>query len=220
MGRAKEIKISVIEPTVANNFIRATHYSHKVVPNSQLHFGAYLDGVLHGVMQFGPGINKKATINLVSGTKWNEFIELNRLAFDSKLPKNSESRCIAIALKLIRKNAPHIKWVLSFADGTQCGDGTIYRAAGFKLVGIVKNTSLRVEPGTGRKLHVIQAHHLKISKEFRAWPAIVGYQLKYIYLLDPTCKLTVPVLPYSAIDEMGAGMYLGQKITLSERQTV
>jgi hypothetical protein len=73
-------------------------------------------------------------IDLVHGTKWNEFIELNRMAFSEFLPKNSESRAIAIAIKLIKKKAPHIKWIISFADGTQCGDGTIYRAAGFDLL--------------------------------------------------------------------------------------
>lgn len=28
----------------------------------------------------------------------------------------------------------------------------------------------------------------------------------------------VPILPFSKIDEMGAGMYKGEKITLAERQ--
>ena len=37
-------------------------------------------------------------------------------------------------------------------------------------------------------------------------------------LLDKTCKITVPILPFSKIDEMGAGMYKGEKITVKERQ--
>ena len=45
-----------------------------------------------------------------------------------------------------------------------------------------------------------------------------GNQLKYIYLIDKTCKITVPILPFSKIDEMGAGMYKGEKISLSERK--
>jgi hypothetical protein len=134
------------------------------------------------------------------------------------LPKYSESRCIAISIKLIKKNAPHIKWVISFADGTQCGDGTIYRASGFKLVNIVENTSLRIDPKNGELIHIIQAHHLKISNDFRKWEAIKGKQLKYIYLIDKTCKITVPILPFSKIDEMGAGMYKGKKITLADRK--
>jgi len=218
MGRAKEILVKVIPSKVANEFVKKHHYSGKVVPNSTLHFGCFLDGKLHGVMSYGPSINKKGTINLVEGTGWNEFIELNRMAFDEYLPKYSESRCIAISIKLIKKNAPHIKWVISFADGTQCGDGTIYRASGFSLVGLVDNSSLRINPKTGEQIHIIQAHHLKISSEFRKWEPILGKQLKYIYLIDKTCKITVPILPFSKIDEMGAGMYKGKKITLLERK--
>ena len=218
MGRAKEILVKVISSKVANEFVKLNHYSGKVVPNSTLHFGCFLDDKLHGVMSYGPSINKKGTINLVEGTGWNEFIELNRMAFDEYLPKYSESRCIAISIKLIKKNAPQIKWIISFADGTQCGDGTIYRASGFSLVGIVENMSLRINPKTGETIHVIQAHHLKISTEFRNWKQFEGKQLKYIFLIDKKCKINVPILPFSKIDEMGAGMYKGNKITLAERQ--
>ena len=49
---------------------------------------------------------------------------------------------------------------------------------------------------------------------------IEGHQLKYIYLIDKTCKITVPILPFSKIDEMGAGMYKGEKITLQERKVI
>ena len=218
MGRAKEIIVKVIPAKIANEFVKKHHYSGKVVPNSTLHFGCFLDNKLHGVMQYGPSINKKGTINLVEGTGWNEFIELNRMAFDDYLPKYSESRCIAISIKLIKKNAPQIKWIISFADGTQCGDGTIYRASGFKLVGIVDNTALRMNPETGDAMHVIQAHHLKMSSEFRNWKPFKGKKLKYIYLIDKSMNISKEILPFSKIDEMGAGMYKGQKITLSERQ--
>tara|TARA_R110000803_G_C11900765_1_gene312069 strand:+ start:252 stop:896 length:645 start_codon:yes stop_codon:yes gene_type:complete len=213
MGRAKDIIVKVIPAKIANEFVKKTHYSGKVVPNSKLHFGCFLDNKLHGVMSYGSSINKKGTINLVLGTKWNGFIELNRMAFDDYLPKYSESRCIAISMRLLKNNAPHIKWVISFADGTQCGDGTIYRASGFKLVGIAKNTALRINPKTNEPMHVIQAHHLKISTEFRKWKAYEGYQLKYIYFIDKSLEkdLTKPVLPFSKIKEIGAGMYKGVK---------
>tara|TARA_R110002051_G_scaffold103198_1_gene174965 strand:- start:26224 stop:26901 length:678 start_codon:yes stop_codon:yes gene_type:complete len=220
VGRAKEIILRVLNSKVANEFVKKNHYSGKVVPNSTLHFGCFLDDELHGVMSFGPSINKKGTINLVKETGWNEFIELNRMAFDSFLPKYSESRCISVAVKLIKKNAPHIKWIISFADGTQCGDGTIYRASGFKLVGITENTALKINPETNLPMHVIQAHHLKKSIEFRKWKAYEGYQLKYIYFIDKKMEsnLTKPIIPFSEIDNYGAGMYKGKKITLKERQ--
>lgn len=218
MGRAKEIIVKVIPSNIANTFVRRVHYSHKVVANSQVHFGAFLDGHLHGVMSFGASINKAGTINLVEGTGWNEFIELNRMAFDDYLPPNSESRCISIAIKLLKKNAPHIKWVVSFADGTQCGDGTIYRASGFVLTDIRENDALRVNPATGEKTHKITAYHQKI-KDFKNWDALKGYQLRYIYFIDKTCKerLTVPIIPFTEIDKIGAGMYKGKKVSRAER---
>ena len=142
MGRCKEIILKVIPASVANPFVRKHHYSGKVVNNSQLHFGAFLDGKLHGVMSFGPSMDKKKVIGLVADTGWNEFVELNRMAFDDYLPRNSESYCIGRALRMIKKQAPQIKWVISFADGTQCGDGTIYRASNFILTGINKNKTI------------------------------------------------------------------------------
>ena len=53
MGRsAKEIEIKVIPSKIANSFIKKHHYSGKVVNNSKLHFGAFLDNQLHGVLSF------------------------------------------------------------------------------------------------------------------------------------------------------------------------
>lgn len=40
-----------------------------------------------------------------------------------------------------------------------------------------------------------------------------------MYFIDKSCKdkLTVPELPFSKIDEMGAGMYKGENVTRAER---
>jgi hypothetical protein len=52
------------------------------------------------------------------------------------------------------------------------------------------------------------------------WEILEGNQLRYIYLIDKTCKITVPILPFSKIDEMGAGMYKGKKVSLQERKEI
>jgi len=220
MGRAKEIIVKIINSKVANEFVRKTHYSGKVVPNSTLHFGCFLDDKLHGVMSYGPSLKKSGVISLVNGTKWNGFIELNRMAFDNYLPKYSESRCIAISIKLLKKHAPHIDWVLSFSDGTQCGDGTIYRASGFKLIGIKKNTQIRINPIDGKPMQSMQAFHLGLTKEFSGWEKLTGFQLRYILFIDKRKEkdLTVSVIEFNEIDKQGAGMYKGEKITLQERR--
>lgn len=220
MATAKDIVIKPIKAAAANALIKKVHYSGKVVANSILHFGVFLDGTLEGVMSFGSPINKKGTIKAVRDTAWNGMLELNRMAFTDKLPRNSESRALAIAFKLIKKHYPHIEWVVSFSDGTQCGDGTIYRASGFVLTDIRESDALRINPKTGEVVHVIQAHHLMITKEWRNWEATKGYQFRYIYFLNPAAKqrLTCSIIPFSKIDEIGAGMYKGVKVSLHDRR--
>lgn len=244
MGRAKELVMRVLPSSVANPFIKAHHYSGKVVSNSKLHFGVFLDGELHGVMSYGPSLDKSKLIGLVADTGWNEFLELNRMAFDSYLPRNSESRAISMSIRLIRRYAPQIKWIVSFADACSCGDGTIYRASNFVLTGIKENANLAVLPD-GTRVHKMTlasnptvprkelgglsffdvtggTYNFKKYLDYVGATPIPGYQLCYVYFIDPACRkrLTVPEIPFSRIDELGAGMYKGEKITQAARHAI
>lgn len=233
---------------------------------------------LIGVAQFGPPMDRSKLIGLVRDTPWNGMLELNRLAIIDATPRNTESRFLSVCFRLIRANAPHVQWIVSFADGTQCGDGTIYRAAGFVLTGIKRNTQIWEMPdglrvaetvfmdgangggklkeryqkpegmprgqwlrslGTERFTRIVATDTRRIGRsrllskttmskannirngggeasmrpfvEAGARP-LPGFQLRYLYFIDPTARarLTVPVLPFSEIDRLGAGMYLGQ----------
>lgn len=209
---AKDIIVKPISSQDAARIVKSCHYSGKVVPNSQLHFGVFLNGKCGGAMQFGPSMRKDLIAPLVANTKWNGFIELNRMAFADWLPRNSESRAISVALRLIRKAYPHIEWVVSFADGTQCGDGTIYRASGFVLTAIKKNSEMVICPKTGAVMATMAAYHKGHAAEISTWERLQGYMLRYIYFLNPAARqrLTVPELPYSEIQRRGAGMYRGK----------
>ena len=226
MGRAKEIILKVIPSKIAVPFVKAHHYSGTVVNNSKLHFGAFLDGKLHGILSYGSSMDKNKIIGLVKGTEWNEFLELNRMAFDEYLPRNSESYCIGKSIRLIKKNAPQIKWIISFADGCSCGDGTIYRASNFVLTGIKRNENICILPD-GRKIHKMSLEgaggntprkelggksYLEVTQgkycfkkyvEAAGGKILDGYQLRYIYFIDKSYreKLTVPEIPFSRIDE-------------------
>lgn len=211
MASAKEIIVKPIKSKFANDFVKKHHYSGKVV-NSQLHFGCFLNGVLGGVMSFGPSLDKRHIVGLVKNTPFYDFLELNRMAFSDLLPRNSESRCLSVAMKLIKKNYPNIKWIISFADGCQCGDGTIYRASGFLLTGIKKNKTMLVnEKGDIRADLYFNLNNLRDLK--KTYKPLDGFMLRYIYFLDKSKEkdLTVPILPYSAIDKYGARMYKGVK---------
>jgi len=227
---AKKVQVKSLKPRIARQFISKWHYSGKPYPKSRLHLGAFLDGRLVGVMQFGDPLDRSKVIGLVSGTKWHDMLELNRMAMIDDTPKNTESRFISVSMKLIKKHYPKIEWILSFSDGCRCGDGTIYRASGFVLTNIKKNSGIYEYKGevfttvgintssamrskfsamTGKKISTAQ-DMMKVGAT-----RLDGYQLRYIYFLNPEARqrLTVPEIPFSKIDEMGAGMYRGEKVT-------
>jgi hypothetical protein len=232
---AKDLLVKPISSREANELIKKLHYSGKVVNNSQLHMGVFYAGKLEGCLQFGPSLDKRKIQGLVKDTPWNGFLELNRMAFSDVLPKNSESRAIGVAMRLLKKHAPHLEWVISFADATQCGDGTIYRASGFKLTAVKQNghlaklpdgsvihdmtlksnpTSPRPELG-GKSFFDVTGGKFDWNAYLRAagGEVIPGFQLRYIYFLKPEAatRLAVPILPFSAIDDAGARMYLGSR---------
>ena len=152
MTSAKDIIVKPIKSTVANSFVRKNHYSKKIAATSSLNFGIFFNNILVGAAQFGRPIDKYLHINIVKNTGWNEFLELNRLVILDVTPKNTESRAISIMMKLIKKHYPNIKWIISFADACQCGDGTIYRASGFKLLKINNSSGLYKLPD-GSTIH-------------------------------------------------------------------
>ena len=210
------------------------HYSGKVVQNSGLHLGVFYAGQLEGAMQFGPPLDKRKMLGLVEGTQWHQMIELNRMGFSEALPRNSESRALGVAFRMFKKHKPDLKWIVSFADGIQCGDGAIYRASGFLLTKIKVNKDLLRLPG-GRIVHsmtlksspnaIIPEVGQSFSQISRGSSSLVrfikatnaevlsGVHLRYVKFLDSTwlARLTVPVIPFEHIPDE-CRMYRGDKI--------
>lgn len=137
------------------------------------------------------------------------MLELNRMAFSDGLPRNNDgNRCMAVAFRLIKKHYPHIEWILSFSDGTQCGDGTIYRASGFVLTQIKEYTSMAKPAGERfSRTSLTDGRSKKVQSEAKSmldgffgggasmkpyadagWKPIEGYQLRYIYFLNESTK--------------------------------
>ena len=56
-------------------------------------------------------------------------------------------------------------------------------------------------------------YSIKKWKKLSGAELVKGYQLRYIYFIDKSYKdkLTVPIIPFSKINELGIGMYKGKK---------
>ncbi len=212
----KDIVIKSIDSKSARRIVELYHYSGKSTQNSQIHFGAFLNERLEGVMQFGPSIDKRRMADNL-GVGFNETLELNRMAFSDRLPKNSESRSLAIGLKILKKTYPHLRVIVSFADACQCGDGTIYRASGFKLHSYKINKSLLKMPdGTivadkalNNSIFKNGKRGTAIAKEAGAKP-IEGYQMKYLYFFDKELEKKFKFVNFKDIPE-SVRMYKGKK---------
>ena len=81
-------------------------------------------------------------------------------------------------------------------------------------------TSPRRELG-GRSYYDVTGGKFNFKKYVEAvnGQVLQGFQLRYVYFIDKNTRkrLTVPEIPFSKIDEMGAGMYKGEKVTQHER---
>ena len=236
---AKSLELRPIAPSVCRAVVAKHHYSGTYPRNAQVNLGVYWGGVLEGGIMFNPPMDRRKVLGLVRDTEWSGVLELGRMAFSPKLPRNAESRALAVALRLLRKHRPSLEWVLSFADACQSGDGGIYRACGFWLTGINTDSQLwelpeHLVPLTGKRVvhrvtvqdksnplsrHILSAtkgKNLQMAEYTRRFGGRIlqGAQMRYIYPMVPGIRerLTVPIIPYSEIERRGLRMYRGQRL--------
>lgn len=197
-----------IDRRVARFIIRARHYSGRVVQNSTLHLGVFIDGMQVGVLQFGYALNPSSCARIVTGTKNDQYLELNRMWLSDAAPRNSESRSIAYAARYIRRTRPRVMWIQSFADERCGGLGVVYQAAGFDYVGCHVSQFYELD---GQIFHKITATAKRgkgctaeeMLRERRCDVVVHEYrQFRYIRFLAPWWKhrLRLPVLPFPKRD--------------------
>ncbi len=232
---ARDLVVRPIDQALARRTIERLHYSGTTVRNSSVHLGVYAGASLEGAIQLGPPLDREKVLPLVRGSEWDSMLELNRLAFSDALPPNAESRALGVVFRLLRKHRPSLRWVLSFADATQCGDGTIYRASGFVLTAIKRSENIARIPGVGvihkmtlesgparKRADLGGRSYFEITGgryDFRGFVAALGgevlpgYQFRYLRFVDPAWadRLAVPVIPFRDIPPE-ARMLRGQRV--------
>jgi hypothetical protein len=192
-----------IPAATARSVIEAFHYSGRVVNNSYLHLGIYIDGAFSGVLSFGYMLNPARAGRIVEGTTQGQYLELNRMWLEDAAPRNSESRAISYAIKYIRRACPGVAWIQSFADERCGGLGVVYQAANFLYLGCHKTTFYSLD---GEMYHeMLLTAHAKggqrgvfLRANINRAGKMTLRQFRYIYFLkrDWMKRLNLPVLPY------------------------
>jgi hypothetical protein len=113
--------------------------------------------------------------------------ELRRFVLTDECPRNSESRLLAVMLRMLKKRG--VQRVLSYADPSEGHTGVIYKATGFKLLGQTskrKHVMWKGKKYPDRNIH--QTHfpyHQELRQALETGEATrVEVQGKFIYVKD------------------------------------
>lgn len=90
-------------------------------------FGAEYDGIIYAVAWWSKPIAQNRFKN------GKEIYELRRLAIAGDAPRFTASRMLSVMAKVIKKELPYIKKLISYQD-TEVHKGTIYKASNWKAV--------------------------------------------------------------------------------------
>lgn len=130
------------------------HYSHSV-PVNPLGFNVYNDNdEWCGVILFAAGANNHlhCMFNLEQG----QVLELVRVALNGK--QEHTSQCVVAALKMLHKECPLCKIVVSYADCDQSHLGTIYQATNWMYTGLMNEGDVSAFIINGKKTHKKTIH--------------------------------------------------------------
>lgn len=131
---ALQISFKEITSNEARQAYANWHYLKDTRFLSKVNFGAFFQGSFEGAISYG---SPNASDLKGCFTRQNQigWWEIKRLVLSPRCPRNSESRFIAITLKLLRK-IHKVEGVVTYADSSQGHVGTIYKASGFESRGL------------------------------------------------------------------------------------
>ena len=121
------------------------------MPKSKLaKFGVWEGGRFVGVVIFGVGATPE--IAKPFGLKQTEVAELVRVALKPG-HVHETTKCVALAIRLLRKQAPMLRLVVSYADPEQGHHGGIYQGGNWIYSGQTVPTEWFEITATGERIH-------------------------------------------------------------------
>ncbi len=198
----RALRLELVPQAVAAALFVRWHYLHSAPAGVKLAFGVFAESRLGGALALNAG-----PINgwrLVAGAGRTDCLCLARLWLADDLPPNSESRVLALMVRLLRRHT-RVRFLLSYADPAAGHVGTIYQAAGWLYTGTAEAQPL-MALGGGRPRHtrsIASALGTHSAAFFRSRGVPVRLlatvpKHRYVVFVDPAWapRLRVPTLPY------------------------
>ena len=131
MNSRPELKLDFCSVQAARYAVEHWHYSKSLPMPPLVRVGIWEAGKFIGVALFSRGASSH--LFAVYGLTHTEGAELTRVAMDKHV--TSVSRCVAIAIRMLRKHDPGLRLLASFADPRERHVGGIYQAGGWIYTG-------------------------------------------------------------------------------------
>lgn len=128
------VKLDWCSHEAARYAVETWHYSKAMPVGKMVRLGVWEDQMFVGVLIFSWGAN--CHMAGVFGLLMTECAELVRVALDKH--KTPVSRLMSIACKMLCKQSPGLKLLVSYADPYHDHHGGIYQAAGWLYLGTTK----------------------------------------------------------------------------------
>jgi hypothetical protein len=170
--------------------LKTWYYRDALPVGKTARIGIWEDDKFLGVLIFGTGANNKLAASLNLETT--QCVELVRVAMGAH--KSPVSRIMAIALRMIAKEYPGLRAIVSYCDPGVGHYGGIYQATNWIYTGLTgKIDYYRDAKG--------ELHHWRSARllQKKGVPLERVYQPgkhKYVYPLDPSLRSTIKSLPY------------------------
>ena len=136
---AHHFLVGQVSKDIAGGCYSMWHYLGDTEFLSTINFGARVDNKILGAISFGSP-NAKVLKGYWTPETQDGWWEIKRLALSPELPKNSESKMIGISIRLLRK-IRKVVGIVTYADSGVGHVGTIYKASGFKYLGLTAEKS-------------------------------------------------------------------------------
>lgn len=187
----------------AKHAVMRWHYSRAMPTAKLVRIGVWEEKKFSGAIIYGIGANRH--LARPYGLQATEVCELVRVAL-APGRAHPTSRCVAVSLKLLKRQSPGLRLVVSFADRGQGHVGTIYQAGGWLFLGQSDQSYFKVR---GRVTHprTLYDRHgrggqsvawLRKHVDPNAERVPMAPKLRYVFPLDKAMRrqLQPQALPY------------------------
>lgn len=183
--KEKGIRLVECDKSQADSVIVPHHFSHKVTMNSCINLLVLYNGKISGAMQIGYGIRPHIKTEREGVLDYHKVREFDRMWLSDEMPKYSETICLSLLHHYLKATHKEIKYLISYADTSIGNKGTIYKAANYELVDVLK-ADFYVLP-SGERIHPVTMWHRHKTRKWSVISSLYegirkanGFQLKFL----------------------------------------